>query len=166
MFPERQQTPNGRRNPLFSIHRPRQNINPIDHSAWNTVNQTNTGASGFSKALDNIQQVLKTIESGVPIVQEYAPMIKNLPAMYNMMKAFNDSEETPDESTEESNNENQEKNQSEKKEDEREKVTNPPTLETKKEFDKETDEEKKETKEETREKIKKTNGKSVPKLFI
>lgn len=48
------------------------------------------GASGLSKTLGNVQQVLKVIETTAPIVQEYGPMIKNLPSLYRMMKTVNE----------------------------------------------------------------------------
>lgn len=48
------------------------------------------GADGLSKTLGNVQQVLKVIQTTAPIVQQYGPMIKNLPALYRMMKAVNE----------------------------------------------------------------------------
>ncbi|MBR3120830.1 MAG: hypothetical protein IKF29_16550, partial [Oceanobacillus sp.] len=44
--------------------------------------------SGLSKTLDGVQQVLNMVQTGAPIVKEYGPMIKNLPAMYRMIKVF------------------------------------------------------------------------------
>src|SRR5699024_3842266 len=159
MFPERQQLPNTRRNPLFSISRPRQNTNQMNQSSWNPINQTTTSTSGFSKTLDNIQQVLKTIESGVPIVQEYGPMIKNLPAMYNMIKAFNDSEESSDKASDETLDENRE----DKKEEKTDSAFETETEKDRNDLDEVRDEVKIEkTKKETNP----SNGKSIPKLFI
>lgn len=50
--------------------------------------QINRGISGFSGVLENIQKVLKLVETTTPLIQEYGPMIKNLPAMYRMVKAL------------------------------------------------------------------------------
>lgn len=46
------------------------------------------GLGGFANILDNVQQVLRVVETTAPIIQEYGPMVKNLPAMYRMVKAF------------------------------------------------------------------------------
>ena len=48
----------------------------------------NKGIGGFASILDNLQQVLRVVETTTPIIKEYGPMIKNLPAMYRMVKAF------------------------------------------------------------------------------
>jgi len=55
------------------------------------------GIGGFAKSLDNLQQVLRMVETTTPFIREYGPMIKNLPAMYRMMKAFKDIEKEPEE---------------------------------------------------------------------
>ncbi|WP_240507984.1 YqfQ family protein [Virgibacillus indicus] len=60
------------------------------------ANLASRGAGGLSKTLTNVQQVLKMVESTAPIVQQYGPMVKNLPAMYRMMKAFKEMESTND----------------------------------------------------------------------
>ena len=59
------------------------------------------GIGGFAKSLDNLQQVLRMVETTTPFIREYGPMIKNLPSMYRMMKAFKDIEEEPEEKSEE-----------------------------------------------------------------
>ncbi|WP_368651916.1 VrrA/YqfQ family protein [Ornithinibacillus sp. 4-3] len=51
-------------------------------------NLINKGVGGLSKSLGNIQQVLQVVDSATPLVQQYGPLVKNLPAMYRMMKAF------------------------------------------------------------------------------
>lgn len=55
------------------------------------------GASGLSNTLNNVQQVLKVVQSAAPIVQQYGPVIKNLPTMYRMYKAMKniDNEDEP-----------------------------------------------------------------------
>ena len=57
----------------------------------------NKGIGGFAKTLENLQQVLRMVETTTPFIREYGPMIKNLPAMYRMMRAFKDIEEQPEE---------------------------------------------------------------------
>ncbi|WP_249871816.1 YqfQ family protein [Oceanobacillus saliphilus] len=58
----------------------------------NTVNS-------ISKTLDTVQHILNMIQSSTPIIEEYGPMIKNLPAMYRMMKAFKEIEGSDEENT-------------------------------------------------------------------
>lgn len=59
----------------------------------------NKGVNGLSKTLGHVQQVMQVVDSAAPVVQEYGPMVKNLPAMYRVMKAFkendNETEGTP-----------------------------------------------------------------------
>lgn len=55
------------------------------------------GLGDLSKTLSNVDQVIKVVQSATPIVREYGPMIKNLPAMYRMVKAFSQIEEDNDE---------------------------------------------------------------------
>src|SRR5690625_2003681 len=47
---------------------------------------TTKGINGISNTLNNVQQVLKVIQSATPNVQVYGPLIKNLPVMYKMYK--------------------------------------------------------------------------------
>ncbi|HLQ98514.1 MAG TPA: VrrA/YqfQ family protein [Candidatus Dormibacteraeota bacterium] len=51
------------------------------------------GLGDISKTLSNVDQVIKVVKSATPIVQEYGPMVKNLPAMYRMIKAFSQIED-------------------------------------------------------------------------
>ncbi|WP_158633980.1 VrrA/YqfQ family protein [Radiobacillus deserti] len=54
------------------------------------------GKSGISGILGNTQEILKIAKTAAPYIKEYGPMVKNLPAMIQMVKALNsdDSEET------------------------------------------------------------------------
>lgn len=54
---------------------------------------------GLTNTLSNIQQVLKMAQSVTPIVQQYGPMVKNLPTMLSLLKAFQevDGEEATEE---------------------------------------------------------------------
>lgn len=38
--------------------------------------------------LERVQQVLNVIERTTPLIEEYGPMVRNLPRMYQLMKAF------------------------------------------------------------------------------
>jgi len=51
-----------------------------------------SGWGGLTKTLDSVQQILNMVQSTAPFIQEYGPMLKNLPAMYRMMKAFKEFE--------------------------------------------------------------------------
>lgn len=49
-----------------------------------------TGGAGW---LGHMQTALKAIQGAAPMVKQYGPMVKNLPAMINMMKLMNESDE-------------------------------------------------------------------------
>jgi len=50
------------------------------------------GIGGMSKTLNNVQQVLRVVETTAPLIRQYGPLVKNLPAMLKMMKALNDAD--------------------------------------------------------------------------
>ncbi|MCM3114854.1 YqfQ family protein [Neobacillus sp. MER 74] len=50
--------------------------------------QSLSSPGGLTSMLNNTQQVLKTAQSLGPMVQQYGPMIKNLPAMWKIYKGF------------------------------------------------------------------------------
>ncbi|UAL49600.1 YqfQ family protein [Sutcliffiella horikoshii] len=55
--------------------------------------------------LGNVQKALKMAEGVMPMVQQYGPLVRNMPAMlklYNELKNVDDDDETDNESTEES----------------------------------------------------------------
>ncbi|UFU01238.1 YqfQ family protein [Radiobacillus kanasensis] len=58
------------------------------------------GASGMSGMLGNAQEILKFAKTAAPYIKEYGPMVKNLPAMIEMVKALN-SDDLDDEETDE-----------------------------------------------------------------
>lgn len=58
--------------------------------------QSSGGGTGLTGTLNNIQQVLKMTQSVTPLIQQYGPMVKNIPAMLTLLKAF---QETDDEET-------------------------------------------------------------------
>lgn len=104
-----------------------------------TAGLVNKGVGGLSNTLNNVQQVLKMVETTTPLVQEYGPMVKNLPAMYKMMKAFKDIESTDD-------NKEIKKDQTEEEDITGNKEN---TIDDKEDFN-----------------LKKDSGESIPKLFI
>lgn len=46
------------------------------------------GLGDISKTLSSVDQVIKVVRTASPIVQEYGPIVKNLPAMYKIIKAI------------------------------------------------------------------------------
>lgn len=63
-----------------------------------TTGNINKGMDGLTTILGYTQQFLRVVETTTPIIQEYGPMIKNLPAMYRMFKAFKDINDDQEES--------------------------------------------------------------------
>jgi hypothetical protein len=59
------------------------------------------GGSNIANALGNMQQVLQVAQTATPMIQQYAPMIRNLPMMINLWKIMRE----PDEEEENSSNE-------------------------------------------------------------
>lgn len=47
----------------------------------------------ITNTLTKAQQVLKAVENAAPIIQQYGPMVKNLPAMFKVMKALKESDD-------------------------------------------------------------------------
>lgn len=67
-------------------------LNQIKHAKPALTEMASKGIGGISKTLTNVQQVLKVVETTAPLVQQYGPFVKNLPAMLKMLKAFNESD--------------------------------------------------------------------------
>lgn len=55
--------------------------------------QNSGGGSGLTGTLNNIQQVLKMTQSVTPLIQQYGPMVKNIPSMLALLKAFQESDD-------------------------------------------------------------------------
>lgn len=55
--------------------------------------QNSGGGSGVTGTLNNIQQVLKMTQSVTPLIQQYGPMVKNIPSMLALLKAFQESDD-------------------------------------------------------------------------
>lgn len=66
----------------------RQTAGILSGSHSPIANLARKGFGDLSKTLSNVDQVIKVVQSATPIVQEYGPMVKNLPAMYRIVKAL------------------------------------------------------------------------------
>lgn len=51
---------------------------------------SSSGGVSLLDMLNHTQSALRAAESFMPMVQEYGPMVKNLPSMFKMMKALKD----------------------------------------------------------------------------
>jgi YqfQ-like protein len=69
-----------------------------------SILQTLSKPEGLSGILNNTQQVIKTAQTIGPMIQQYGPIVKNLPMMWKLYKGFKDlpSGETTEEATSES----------------------------------------------------------------
>ncbi|MEH7379931.1 VrrA/YqfQ family protein [Bacillus sp. JJ1533] len=79
------------------LFNPSQGVNP--GTLQNLANPSN-----LSAMLGNVQKTLKMAESVVPMVQQYGPLMKNIPAMikmYSAIKNAGNEEETTEETKEE-----------------------------------------------------------------
>lgn len=50
----------------------------------------------LTSMLNNTQRVLQAAESFTPLVQQYGPLVKNIPAMWNLFKGLNAEDDTTD----------------------------------------------------------------------
>lgn len=68
-----------------------------------SILQTLSKPEGLSGILNNTQQVIKTAQTIGPMIQQYGPIVKNLPMMWKLYKGFKDlpSGETTEEDTSE-----------------------------------------------------------------
>lgn len=97
---------------------------------------------GLNMMLNNTQRVLQAAEQFTPMIQQYGPIVKNLPSIWKLMRAFNSSDTSSDTKAEETKT----------------KIT--PTAKKQQEFT----ESEIETK--TTQRIQKEKSESVPKLYI
>lgn len=149
------------RNPFHSVPPYGYPISPQTSSFTSLATK---GIGGLSKTLTNVQQVLQAIQYATPMIQQYGPMIKNLPMMYQMLKAFKEME------NEESTNGEKEKAIKESTDNEKENTISEEEVSDKKIKDEITnfsgnDESIEQAKAEE-EKLKLRDGTSKPKLFI
>ncbi|WP_052343511.1 VrrA/YqfQ family protein [Bacillus massiliigorillae] len=55
--------------------------------------------SNLTNMLNNTQKVLQTAESFTPLVQQYGPLVKNIPAMWKLFRGLKDTDTTTAETT-------------------------------------------------------------------
>ncbi|SDD50845.1 YqfQ-like protein [Terribacillus halophilus] len=108
---------------------------------------SSSSSSGISllDMLNHTQNALKAAESFMPMVQEYGPMVKNLPSMLKMMKALKDIDF-----------DEEEESASETEETDKNKQENEEQISVQKEKEKRSEQKAKQTK----------SGESLPKLYI
>lgn len=63
--------------------------------------QTLTNPTAITGFLNNTQQVLNAFQQITPLVSQYGPIVKNLPAMWRLYRGFKDATSTNDEEQEE-----------------------------------------------------------------
>lgn len=63
------------------------------------ASQAGQSGSKVMSFLDNTQRVLKAAESAGPMIQQYGPMVRNIPSMITMMKEFNNMEDADEADT-------------------------------------------------------------------
>ena len=51
--------------------------------------------------LNNTQRVLQAAEQFTPMIQQYGPIVKNIPSMWNIMRALNSSDSKQEETKKE-----------------------------------------------------------------
>lgn len=113
---------------------------------------SSSGGVSLLDMLNHTQSALKAAESFMPMVQEYGPMVKNLPSMLKMMKALKDINFDDDEE-EASETEVKDKNEGKDNSEDDSKKTSSSIQ--------------KEEKEPSNEKLKKNgSGESLPKMYI
>lgn len=110
-----------------------------------------SGGVSLLDMLNHTQSALRAAESFMPMVQEYGPMVKNLPSMLKMMKALKDI--NFDEEDEEAAPDTEAKDKDEEKD-------------KSKEDDKTLSSIQKEEKALAKHKLKKKSGESLPKMYI
>lgn len=66
-------------------------------AAGSGIVETAGKLGGINKFLSNTQHVLKAAQTLGPVVQQYGPLIKNLPAMWKLYRSLNDEEESDSE---------------------------------------------------------------------
>lgn len=72
-----------------SFYLSRLNSKNISQS-FQTKNNATLAPYNVSLALTRVEKIVKVVESGLPYLIEYAPVVRSLPKLYNLMKAFND----------------------------------------------------------------------------
>ncbi|WP_186577740.1 VrrA/YqfQ family protein [Aquibacillus kalidii] len=122
-----------------------------------------TSGGGLTSKLGNIQQVMKMAQSATPLIREYGPMVKNIPTMVRMLKAFNEAED--DDENEDDENVEVEPESMENEEEEKKAKVNV-TKESINKIDIDAESYKKQKSKRSENKEKTLQGTSRPKLFV
>jgi hypothetical protein len=61
-----------------------------------SIMQALSNPGGLTSILNNTQQVLRTAQTIGPMIQQYGPLVKNLPAMWKLFRSLKDSPDTDD----------------------------------------------------------------------
>lgn len=76
------------------IQQPSHNTHPLQ-SIWKrflpNINSTRTTGT-ISNVLTHMQSILKVVETTAPLIKQYGPIIRSLPTMFQMLKAFQEME--------------------------------------------------------------------------
>lgn len=70
------------------------NVSRMSSMLSNVQNAANPAS--ISSMMTNVQKVLKTAESIGPMVQQYGPVVRNIPAMFKIYKALKSDDTTDD----------------------------------------------------------------------
>ncbi|MBM7552539.1 VrrA/YqfQ family protein [Thalassobacillus pellis] len=62
------------------------------------------GGTDFASMLGNMQQVMKVAQTATPMIQQYGPMVKNLPMLFNLWKIMREPDEEDQEEDSTPNN--------------------------------------------------------------
>jgi YqfQ-like protein len=103
--------------------------------------ETLKSPQGLNTMLNNTQRVLQAAEQFTPMIQQYGPIVKNIPSMWKIMRAFSSSD-------------------TEKEETKKEETVKKTTTKKKQEISSSAPEEK------PKQRVRKKKSESVPKLYI
>ncbi|WP_042355028.1 VrrA/YqfQ family protein [Bacillus rubiinfantis] len=72
----------------------------VGQTASGGILQSLSSPGGLSQLLNNTQQIIKTAQTIGPMVQQYGPLVRNLPALWKLYRGFKD---LPDQEDKENN---------------------------------------------------------------
>lgn len=70
------------------FHQPFQANYPMPVQQQSIKGMAASGLQGLSKTLDHVQRFANMVESAAPMIEKYKPVVKNLPMMFQMLKAM------------------------------------------------------------------------------
>ncbi|HJV17303.1 MAG TPA: VrrA/YqfQ family protein [Bacillales bacterium] len=119
-----------------------------------SIMQALSNPGGLTSILNNTQQVLKTAQTISPMIQQYGPLVKNLPAMWKLFRGLKDATSDTEETTPSKEGESHFENESESSEKNQPKTSKKSTLK------------KKEHSTRYKKTSVKEKGASIPKMYI